>query len=72
MVIFSIIVALISLAVCYAGHIEYFKAFAIVFAVGGCIFALFGPSLPSQKFKNAGIFVVLGAAIYLIARFLWK
>lgn len=71
-IMWSIMVALVSLAISYAVHVEYFKAFAVVFGLGGATSALFGSSLPTQKVKNATVLVILGSVIYVIAWALWK
>jgi hypothetical protein len=68
----AILVALISLVVYYAAHVEYFKAFPIVFVIVFSLFTLRRPILAMQKLMNISIFVILGSAMFLIAMVLWR
>jgi hypothetical protein len=68
----SITAALISLGLCYALRVEYFKVFAFVYALTGSVFAFFGRSPVSSKLREAGVFLGFGGVIYLVACLLWK
>ena len=67
----SIVVALFSLVVSYAAHVEYFKAFPVVFVAAFSLFTLRRPILLTQKLMNIGIYAVFGSAMFLIAM-IWR
>ena len=71
-VVLSIAAGLLSVGLYYVVHLEYFKIFAVLFALINLIDIGVSSRLRSEKARDAGIVLVCASVVYVTTALLWR